>query len=175
MAQSIKCPNVDFSSGHDLMVHASEPHVGLCSDSSEPGACSGFCVSLSPFLCLLLSLSLSLSLSPSLSPKNKQTYKTTQRGKRKQEKLCSPNIEDVPIITTHLSVEAHSQASVTCHMSQSQLSSGTEIHSSTFAYEAPSLCKHSSGNHVHRPECAFLANDAGKEILKRQPQHQLDV
>ena len=34
-------------SGHDLAVHEFEPHVGLCADSLEPGACFGFCVSLS--------------------------------------------------------------------------------------------------------------------------------
>ena len=32
------------------MVFEIEPHIGLCADSSEPGACFGFCVSL--FLCL---------------------------------------------------------------------------------------------------------------------------
>ena len=37
----------DFSSGHDLAAREFEPHVGLCADSSEPGACFRFCVSLS--------------------------------------------------------------------------------------------------------------------------------
>ena len=37
-----------------------EPHVGLCADSSEPGACFGFCFSRS--LCLSLTHVLSLSL-----------------------------------------------------------------------------------------------------------------
>ena len=37
----------DFSSGHDFTFHEFEPRVGLCADSSEPGACFGFCVSLS--------------------------------------------------------------------------------------------------------------------------------
>ena len=53
----------DFGSGHDLTVREFEPHIGLCADSSEPGACFRFCVSLSlslsdppPFmLCLSLS------------------------------------------------------------------------------------------------------------------------
>ena len=36
-----------FRSGHDLSGREFEPHVGLCADSSEPGACFGFCVSLS--------------------------------------------------------------------------------------------------------------------------------
>ena len=46
----------DFSSGHEF-----EPHVGLGTDSSEPGACFGFWVSPSvsvpPPLMLCLSLS----------------------------------------------------------------------------------------------------------------------
>ena len=37
----------DFGSGHDLTVCEFEPRVGLCADSSQPGACLGFCVSLS--------------------------------------------------------------------------------------------------------------------------------
>ena len=53
----------DFGSGHDVTVCEFEPRVGLCADSSEPGACFRFCVSLlSAFP--LLSLSLSLSLCP---------------------------------------------------------------------------------------------------------------
>ena len=37
----------DFGSGHDLAVCEFEPCVRLCADGSEPGACFGFCVSLS--------------------------------------------------------------------------------------------------------------------------------
>ena len=37
----------DFGPGHDLGVHGFEPRVGLCADRWEPGACFGFCVSLS--------------------------------------------------------------------------------------------------------------------------------
>ena len=49
----------DFSSGHELTVREFEPRVGLCADSSEPGAFFGFCVSLSapPLLMLCLSQS----------------------------------------------------------------------------------------------------------------------
>ena len=43
MAQSVKHPNLDFGSGRGEC----EPRVGLCADGSEPGACFGFCVSLS--------------------------------------------------------------------------------------------------------------------------------
>ena len=46
------------------MVHGFEPCVGLCADSSEPGACFGFC--------LPVSLSLPCSHSVSLSLKNKK-------------------------------------------------------------------------------------------------------
>ena len=53
----------DFGSGRDLIVREFEPRVGLCADSSEPGACFGFCVSLSldPSPARALSVSLSLS------------------------------------------------------------------------------------------------------------------
>ena len=53
--------SIDFSSGHDLAVHKFEPRVGLCADSSEPGACCRFCVILS--LCPSLAHALSLSVS----------------------------------------------------------------------------------------------------------------
>ena len=50
----------NFGSGHDLTVREFEPYIGLCADSSEPGACFGFCVSFSlsapPRLKLCLSL-----------------------------------------------------------------------------------------------------------------------
>ena len=50
----------DFSSGRDLGVRWFEPHIGLCADSWERGACVGSCVSLSlppPPLALFLPLS----------------------------------------------------------------------------------------------------------------------
>ena len=37
----------NFSSGHDLTTHEFEPHIGLCANRSDSGACFGFCVSLS--------------------------------------------------------------------------------------------------------------------------------
>ena len=48
-----------LGSGHDLTVCGFEPRVGLCADSSEPGGCFGFCVSLSlcPFPVCALSFS----------------------------------------------------------------------------------------------------------------------
>ena len=59
MARSVE--RLTFRSGHDLAVRGFEPRAGLCADSSEPGACFGFCVSLSfsalPLLILCLSLS----------------------------------------------------------------------------------------------------------------------
>ena len=51
----------DFGSGHDVTVCGFEPCVGLCADSSEPGACFGFCVSLSLSALSLILLSLFLS------------------------------------------------------------------------------------------------------------------
>ena len=58
-ARSVKRPT--FSPGRDLEVHGFELHVGLCADSSKPGACFGFRVS----------LSLPLPCSRSVSLKNK--------------------------------------------------------------------------------------------------------
>ena len=49
----------NFGSGHDLTVRGFKPHIRLCADSSEPGACFRFCLlSLCPsllMLCLCLS------------------------------------------------------------------------------------------------------------------------
>ena len=53
----------NFGSGHELEVRDFEFRVGLCAESSEPGACVQFYVSLS------LSLPLSLSCSVCLSQK----------------------------------------------------------------------------------------------------------
>ena len=47
--------------GHDFVLHEFEPHVRLCADSSEPGVCFGFCVSLSVYPSTACTLSLSLS------------------------------------------------------------------------------------------------------------------
>ena len=52
----------NFGSGHGLTVHEFEPRVGLCADSSKPGACFGFCVPLSLCPSPLFALCLSLSL-----------------------------------------------------------------------------------------------------------------
>ena len=51
-----------FGSGRDLTVCGFKPRVGLCADSSEPGDCFGFRVSLSVSAPPLLMLCLSLSL-----------------------------------------------------------------------------------------------------------------
>ena len=41
----------NFGSGHGLAVRGFKSCIVLCADSSEPGACFGFCVSLSLSLC----------------------------------------------------------------------------------------------------------------------------
>ena len=56
MAQLVKCLTLDFGSGHDLTVGETEPHVGFCTDSTEPVADS---LSAPPLLVLTLSLPLS--------------------------------------------------------------------------------------------------------------------
>ena len=38
MAQLVKHPTLDLSSGHDLTVHGFEPCVGVCTDSTEPAS-----------------------------------------------------------------------------------------------------------------------------------------
>ena len=60
VAELVERLTLDFGSGHDLTVHGFEPHLGLCADSSEPGACCRFCVSLS--LCPSPAHALSLCL-----------------------------------------------------------------------------------------------------------------
>ena len=56
------CWASDIGFGHDLIGCGLEPHIRLCANSSEPGACFGFCVSLSlcpspnRALCVCLSL-----------------------------------------------------------------------------------------------------------------------
>ena len=59
VAQSVKCPTLDFRSGHDLTVRGFEPRIGLCTDNAESAWDS---LSLSPCLCPV-----PLMLSPSLS------------------------------------------------------------------------------------------------------------
>ena len=46
VAESAECPTLDFSSGHDLMVHGFGPQVSLCTGSEEAAW-----VSLSTSLC----------------------------------------------------------------------------------------------------------------------------
>ena len=72
MAQLVKHPTLDFGSGHDLMVHEFESHVGLCTDSLEPAWDS---VSLSLYLSPAGVLSLSLRM-------NKQTLKMFKKHSR---------------------------------------------------------------------------------------------
>ena len=42
-APGVKRPALEFSSGHDLTVGGTEPHIGVCADGAEPA-----CDSLSP-------------------------------------------------------------------------------------------------------------------------------
>ena len=60
VAQSVRGRTSDF------MVHEFEPHIGLCVDSSGPGACFGFCFP--------LALCPSPTRAHALSLKNKQTF-----------------------------------------------------------------------------------------------------
>ena len=58
MAQLVKRPTLDLSSGRDLTVREIEPRLGLCADSMETALAS-----VSPYLSAPLLLVLSLSLS----------------------------------------------------------------------------------------------------------------
>ena len=54
--RDIECEWRSGREGHNLVVHGFEPRIGLCADSSEPGACF---TSVSPSLSArMLSLSL---------------------------------------------------------------------------------------------------------------------
>ena len=59
MAQSVKRPRLSFSSGHDLMICESEPHIGLSADIVECAWDSLSPPSLSAPPLLTLSVSLS--------------------------------------------------------------------------------------------------------------------
>ena len=59
MAQSVKHPNLDFGSGHDLTVCEIDPCIGLCVESVEPVWDS---LSLSPTHILCLSLKINIFL-----------------------------------------------------------------------------------------------------------------
>ena len=50
MAQSVKRLTLDFGSDHDLTVHEFKPHVGLCTDNTEP-AWDSLSLCLSPPVC----------------------------------------------------------------------------------------------------------------------------
>ena len=65
MAQTVKCPALDLSSGHDRTICEFKPHVRLCTDGVEPAWDSA-----SPSLCPSPACALSLSLS-----RNKSTQK----------------------------------------------------------------------------------------------------
>ena len=69
------------------MVHGFEPHVGLCADSLEPGACFGFCVSLP--LCSSPALTLSLSLTLSKIKIKKINNNKKSKSKMKNGKTTS--------------------------------------------------------------------------------------
>ena len=86
--QSVKCPT-SARSDFDSQSVGLSPRVivGLCADSSEPGACFGFCVSLS--LCPSSTCTHSLSLSLSKINKHlKKIFKTKQTMKNPGSLPC---------------------------------------------------------------------------------------
>ena len=61
VAQSVKHPTLNCSSGHDLTVHEFEPRIKLCTDSAEPGW-NSLSLSVPPLLVFFLSFSPSLKI-----------------------------------------------------------------------------------------------------------------
>ena len=74
VAQLVTRLILGFGSGHDLTVCEFEPHTGLRADSSEPGACFRFCVS--------LALCPSPARTQSLSLKNESALNKTKQNQR---------------------------------------------------------------------------------------------
>ena len=67
------------------MLRGFEPRVGLCADNSEPGACFGFCVSLSLSLPLPRSHTVSLCLKNKINIKKK--FKKKERKKESEPEM----------------------------------------------------------------------------------------
>ena len=79
----------DFGSGHDLPVRGFKPCVGNCADSSEPGACFGFCVFFSLPLPCLLSVSLSLKNNKTLKKKKSYSDSRAVKGTISQQRFLT--------------------------------------------------------------------------------------
>ena len=69
-AQWVKCPALDFGSGHDRPVREFEPCIGLCTDSAEPAW-----ESVTPSLCPSPTLSLKINFKNFKMLKNIHTLK----------------------------------------------------------------------------------------------------
>ena len=62
MAESVKCPALDFGSGNDLIVHMIKLHVQLSTDSGEEPAWDSLSSSFSALPLLTLSLALKIKI-----------------------------------------------------------------------------------------------------------------
>ena len=91
VAQSVKHPTPDFSSGHDLTVHEIKPRIRLSAVSVEPAS---FRSSVSLSLCLCPSLSkVNIKTKQKQAKQKKKTIKTKTNKKspqkpKKQNKTC---------------------------------------------------------------------------------------
>ena len=106
---------LDFCPGRDLMAREYEPHIRLCADNLEPGACFGFCVSLS-FSLPLPSCTLCLSL------KNKNTFK------KKSSAHFSVASQFNPSISTHCWVSPEPLWRLRCQTTSGRYAGNNEIH-----------------------------------------------
>ena len=68
---SVKCPTLDFGSGHDLTILESSPRLGFALTARSLLGILSLPLSAPPLLVLFLSLSLSLSLSKYINLKKK--------------------------------------------------------------------------------------------------------
>ena len=118
MAQLVKCPTLDFSSGHDLVVCGFKPSDRLCADISETAACFGFCLPLS--LCPSPTYALSLSLKKI----NKQNVKKKRTGLEDRElvgfygRLCSDSSEPGACLSFCVSISLCPSPTLTLSLSQ---------------------------------------------------------
>ena len=96
----------DFGSGRDLTDRGFKPRVRLRADSSDPGACFRFCVSLSPCPSPARALSLILSLKNKTNKKDRASsrWREQQTGVQRLQAACpgSPSAGTRPSFPLHI-------------------------------------------------------------------------
>ena len=112
MSQSVKCPILDFCSGHDLPLHEIKPHGGFWADSPEPAWDS---------------LSPSFSAPPPLTGARFQNKKKTNIKGKREQLLFSKILNVVYILPLQLRKHwfelFHTLSSVSCARHTTHLAS----------------------------------------------------